>query len=70
MEGYFDRFNKVYNAIPPVIIPPPGLDLIHFLEGFDVDMVYQLKERDHTTLEEIQANSLKVQANLLAKKET
>ena len=32
-------------------------------------MAYQLRERDQTTLEEMQANALKFEANLLAKKE-
>ncbi len=68
MEKYCDRFNKVYNAIPNAIKPPPGLALIHFPEGFYLDMTYELRERDPTTLEEMQANALKVKANLLAKK--
>lgn len=69
MEEYYDRLNKVYNEITSSIKPPLGLGLIHFPEGFDVDMAYQLRERDPTTLEEIKANALKVEANLLAKKE-
>lgn len=41
--------------------------LIHFLEGFNVDISYQLRERDPTTLEEMKENSLKVEDHLLAK---
>lgn len=51
VEEYCDRFNRVYNAIPATIKSPLGLVLIHFLEGFDVNMAYQLRERDPTTLE-------------------
>lgn len=68
VEEYYDRFNRVYSAIPAAIKPPLGLALIHFPEGFDFDMAYQLRERDPTTLEEMQSNVVKVEANLLAKK--
>jgi len=68
IEEYCDRFNRVYNAIPAAIKPPPELSLIHFLEGFDVNMAYQLRERDPTALEEMQSNAVKVDTNLLAKK--
>ena len=68
VEAYCDKFNKVYNAILASIKPPQGLALIHFPEGFDVDMAYQLRERDPMNLEEIQDNAHKVEANLLAKK--
>ena len=46
IEEYCDKFNKVYNTIPTTIKPPPSLALIHFPEGLDVDMAYQLREID------------------------
>lgn len=49
-------------------MPSPGLALIDFPYCFDVDMEYQLRERDPKTLEEMQANEIKVEANILAKK--
>ena len=51
VEEYCERFNIVYNAIPTYIKPSPSLDLIYFPDGFDVDMEYQLRERDSVTLE-------------------
>jgi len=45
-----------------------GLALIKFLDGFDADMTYQLRERDPTTLEDMQKNTVSVEANLLAKR--
>lgn len=42
--------------------------MIDFPDGFDVDMEYQLRERGLTTLEEMQANAVKFEANILAKK--
>lgn len=68
MEEYCERFNTVYNAIPQDIKPSPSLYLIDFPDGFDVDMEYQLRERDSETLEEMQDNAIKVEDNILAKK--
>ena len=44
------RLNVVYNAIMASIKPPHGLVLLKFLVSFDVDMEYQLRERDPTTI--------------------
>lgn len=53
VEEYCEWFNIVYKAIPQDIKPSPGLALIYFPDGFNVDMEYQLRERDPTTLEEM-----------------
>lgn len=53
VQNYFVRFNTVYNAIPADIKQPMGLQLIKFPDGFNVDMEYQLRERDPTTLEDM-----------------
>lgn len=45
-----------------------GLDLIKFPNGFDPDMAYQLRERDPTTLQDMQKIAISVEANLLAKR--
>jgi hypothetical protein len=58
----------LYNAIPAEIKPPQGLALIKFPDGFDVDMSYQLRERNSTTLVDMQKSAISVEANLLAKR--
>jgi len=68
VEEYCEWFNIVYNAIPTDIKSTLGLALVDFPYGFDVDMGYQLREKDLTTLEEMQANAIKVEANILTKK--
>jgi hypothetical protein len=62
------RFNNLYNAIPTDIKPPQGLALIKFLDGFNADMSYQLRERNVTTLEDMQKSVVCVEANLLARR--
>jgi hypothetical protein len=68
VQDYCTRFNNLYNAISTDIKPPQGLALIKFPDGFDADMSYQLRERNATTLEDMQKSAISVEANLLAKR--
>lgn len=68
VQDYYTRFNNIYNAIPTNIKPPLDIELIKFPGGFDIDMSYQLRERNPETLEQMQSNVVSVEANLLAKK--
>lgn len=49
IQDYCTRFNIICNAIPGNIKPPPNLALIKFPNGFDIDMSYQLRERNLET---------------------
>jgi len=68
VQDYCTRFNRTYNAIPTNLKPPPDLAMMKFPDGFDLDMAYQLREREPATLEQSQTNAVKVEANILAKK--
>jgi hypothetical protein len=68
VQDYYTRFNNLYNAILADIKPPQGLALIKFPDGFNADMSYQLRERNSTTLEDMQKSAISVEANLLAKR--
>ena len=59
------RFNKVYHAIPPKIKPPLGWALLHYPNAFDLEMAFQIRERDPSTLEEMQRIAVDVEANIL-----
>jgi len=65
---YCARFKNVYNAIPQNLRPPPDLALYKFLDGFDSDMAYQLRERAPQTLADMQNIAVSVEANLIAKR--
>ena len=67
MQDYVTRFNEAYNAIPQNLIRPPDSVLIKFPDGFDSDMVCQLRERAPQNLEEIQSIVVSVEANLIEK---
>lgn len=64
VQDYYIRFNAVYNAIPDDLKPTRKSALLKFPDGFDLDMAYQLRERDLTTLEEMQKIVVSVEANL------
>jgi hypothetical protein len=68
VQDYCTRFNNLYNVIPTDIKPPQGLALIKFPDSFDADMSYQLRERNSTTLEDMQKSAVSVEANLLARR--
>lgn len=68
MQDFSTRFNKVYNYIPTKIKTPPWLALLHYPNGFDVKLDYQLRERSPTTSEDVQKNVVVVEANLLNEK--
>jgi hypothetical protein len=68
IQDYYTHFNNMYNVIPADIKPPEGLALIKFPDVFDADMSYQLRERNSTTLEDMQKRTISVEANLLAER--
>jgi hypothetical protein len=65
VHDYYTHFNNLYNVIPTEIKPPQGLAFIKFPDGFDTDMSYQLRERNTTTLEDMQRSAISVETNLL-----
>lgn len=42
--------------------------MMKFLDGFDADMAYQLREREPTTMEDMQKMAISVKENLLSKR--
>jgi hypothetical protein len=68
VQHFSARFNQVYHSMPADIKPPPGLALLHYPDAFDPEMAFQLRERNTTTLEEMQDNAIAVEANLLVKR--
>ena len=68
VQDYCLRFNVAYHAIPANLKTPVDSDMLKFLDGFDADMAYQLRERDPPSLEEMQKIAVNVEANLLARR--
>jgi len=68
VQDYCIRFNSIYNAIPDHLRPPMGLAMMNFLDGFDANKAYQLRERESATMEDMQKIAVSVEENLLAKR--
>ena len=68
MKHFSARFNQVYNSMPVDIRPPLGLALLHYPDSFDLEMEFQLRERNTTTLKEMKDSAISVEANLLIKR--
>jgi hypothetical protein len=68
VQDYCIRFNNLYKAILVDIKPPQGLALIKFLDGFNADMSYQIRERNSVTLEDMHKSVVSVEANLLTRR--
>lgn len=64
VQDYIIIFNLVYNAIPDDLKPSRKSALLKFLDGFDLEMAYSLRDRDPPTLEEMQKIAVSVEANL------
>lgn len=58
VQYFTTRFKNIYNLIANDIKLPPGLTLLHYLDAFDLDMAYQLREISLTIIEEMQRNGV------------
>ena len=68
VQDYCTRYNSVYNSIPVNLIPTLDFVLLKFLDGFDTNMEYHLRERNAETLERMQTDVVGVEVNIIAKK--
>lgn len=68
IQEFSTHFNRVYNSILADIKPPPCLAMLHFLNGFEAEISYQLRERNLTTLEDMRKVVVDVEANLMIKR--
>ena len=53
VQQFYARFNQVYYSLPVNIRPPLGSSLLHYPGAFDLEMEFQLRERNLATLEEM-----------------
>ena len=60
IQKFSAMFNKVYHAMPANIKPPLGCALLHYPDYFDPEMVFQIRNKDPLTLEEMQRIAIDV----------
>ena len=69
MQEFSARFNKVYDAIPSDIKPPLGWALLHYPSSFDPEVEFHIREREPSSLEEMQNIAITVEYNIKCKEE-
>ena len=66
VSDFSQRFNKMYQKIPPEIKPTERLAKITYANSFDAEFFLLLRERRSTTLANMQEAALEVESNILA----
>jgi hypothetical protein len=56
----------VYNSMPIEVKPPPGASQLHYVESFDNDFSFLLRERRYNTLDDMMNDAIEVEVNLMA----
>ena len=56
---------RVYNSIPDAINPSAAATKLHYVEAFDNDFVFSLRERNSMSLAAMFMNALEVEANMM-----
>jgi hypothetical protein len=46
MDEFNKNFNDLVKSLPIVIKPPPASILIHYMEAFEGEIIYQLRDKD------------------------
>jgi hypothetical protein len=62
------EFNKIFidmvKSLPQIIKPPDASILIHYMEAFECEIRYQLREKEPTTLKDAQKYAIKIDKNM------
>lgn len=66
VSNFSQRFNKMYQKIPPEIKPIERLDKITYANYFYAEFCLLLRERRYATLTNMQEATLEVESNILA----
>ena len=69
IQQFSDRFNQVYYSMPSNIRYPPDSALLHYPKVFDPEIEFQLRERNPSTLKQMQNIAVDVEVNLQMRRE-
>jgi hypothetical protein len=64
MEEFNKRFNDLVKSLPQTIKPPDASILIHYMESFEGEIRYQLRDKETTTLNDAQKYAIKIDNNM------
>jgi hypothetical protein len=64
MEEFNKRFNDLVKILPQTIKPLDASILIHYMEAFEGEIRYQLRDKEPTTLKDAQKYAIKIDKNM------
>jgi hypothetical protein len=64
MDEFNKNFNDLVKSLPTSIKPPPPSILIHYMEAFEGEIRYQLRDKDLKTLVEAQNYAVRIDKNM------
>jgi hypothetical protein len=59
-------FIKIYNSIPIEVKPPPRDAQLRYVDSFESDFSFLLRERRSTSLDNMMSDATEVEVNLMA----
>jgi hypothetical protein len=66
VQEFSSRFMKVYNSIPTEVKPPPKVSQLRYVDSFESDFDFLLRERISTSLDDMMSDAIEVEVNLMA----
>ena len=64
VEGFNRRFNELVKSLPQDIKPPEKAILIFYIQAFEGEMRYQLRDKEPTNVREAQDKAIKIDKNM------
>jgi hypothetical protein len=64
MEEFNKRFNDLVESLPQTIKPPDASILIYYMEDFEGEIRYQLRDKEPTSLKDAQKYAIKINKNM------
>jgi hypothetical protein len=64
MDEFNKKFNDLVKSLPTAIKPPDASILIHYMEDFEGEIRYQLRDKDPQTLKDAQNFAVKIDKNM------
>jgi hypothetical protein len=64
MDGFNKRFNDLVKSLPTNIKPSDTAILIYYMESFEGEMRYQLRDKDPQTLKDAQVMAVRIDKNM------
>jgi hypothetical protein len=64
MDEFNKKFNDLVKSLPTTIKPPDASILIHYMEAFEGEIRYQLRDKDPQTLKDAQNFAVRIDKNM------